>query len=197
MPDGLVRINLPVTRHWRPLYEIGIRDNKAPQLSHLLFKGFGDLMCLIITAGITMGFERSCHLVETVIGRFPAISLELGNCLDGNILRLTHNIFKIVLLIPIFENSRIAYEPLEANPVKLSAHELEIRTLADLRPVDRFKIRVLEKLDRPDDFTICVALRLFLDYADFLHEGLQVTDNASLGASGRHARAGEAVGLDF
>lgn len=144
-----------------------------------------------------MSLERSCHFVETVIGRLPAIGLKLSNCLGGNILRFTHHSFEAILLISIFENPRVVHAPLETDLIKLNCDCLEVRTLADLRPVDLVPIRVVNNLDRLDDYAICVKRPYFLDYADLLHEGLHVADNSSLGASRRHARVLEAVGLDF
>ncbi|GFF60294.1 hypothetical protein IFM46972_11562, partial [Aspergillus udagawae] len=171
--DGLVRVNLPVPRHRRPLYGISVRDGD-PLLLHFTFKRLGDLLRLIVAPSIGMSLQRRGHLVDPVIGRLPAVSVELGNGLCTNILRLAHDVFKNV----------------------------EVRSLADARPVDLAQIGHIDEvrflaLGGLDDIAVGVALRFDLGLADFLHEFLHAADDAGLGAAGRHARVGEAMGVDF
>lgn len=199
--DGLVRVNLPIPRHWRPLDGIRVRDGE-PLLLHELRERFGDLLCLIVAPGVGVGPERSYHLIDPVIGRRFAVGVELGNGLGANILGLRHDRFERIRLFPALEDLVIEKVALEARLVELGAEDLQVRALADVSPVNLVKIGHIHELrflalGRLDDFAVFVALRLFLDPADFPDEGLHVADDAGLGAAGRHARVGEAVGVDF
>jgi len=153
--DSLIRVNLLVTWHIRPLYRIGFHD--LPTFEFCL-KGCYNPESHIAPSPIRENLERINNSEPSLTERFP-VGHVLSTYLGQNVPGLCHDVCICIRLIPALEDFFVVNLARETRLVNLVGEDVHVRAVADESPVCFVKIGELDDLGRSavggdDDFAV-------------------------------------------